>query len=73
MTVPSERNIALKEMEKKSKYKDLKLEMQRMQHMKTIVIPVVLVYLLKKKTKQEQLCNWCFSSSPNQSPSIAQP
>ena len=39
MTVPSDRNIALKEIEKKSKYKDL--EIQRMWHMKTIVIPVV--------------------------------
>ena len=30
MTVPSDRNIALKEIEKKSKYKDLELEIQRM-------------------------------------------
>ena len=41
MTVPSDRNIALKEIEKKSKYKDLELEIQRMWHIKTIVIPVV--------------------------------
>ena len=41
ITVPSDRNIALKEIEKKSKYKDLELEIQRMWHMKTIVIPVV--------------------------------
>ena len=41
MTVPSDRNIALKETEKKSKYKDLELEIQRMWHMKTVVIPVV--------------------------------
>ena len=41
MTVPSDRNIALKEIEKKSKYKDLELEIQRMWHMKAIVIPVV--------------------------------
>ena len=41
MTVPSDRNIALKEIEKISKYKDLELEIQRMWHMKTIVIPVV--------------------------------
>ena len=41
MTVPSDRNIALKEIEKKSKYKDLELVIQRMWHMKTIVIPVV--------------------------------
>lgn len=41
MTVPSDRNITLKEIEKKSKYKDLELEIQRMWHMKTIVVPVV--------------------------------
>ena len=32
VTVPSDRNIALKEIEKKSKYKDLELEIQRMWH-----------------------------------------
>ena len=41
MTVPSDRNIALKEIEKKSKYKDLELEIKRMWHMKTTAIPVV--------------------------------
>ena len=41
MTVSSDRNIALKETEKKSKYKDLELEIQRMWHMKIVVIPVV--------------------------------
>ena len=41
MTVPSDRNIALKEIEKKSKYKDLGVEIQRMWQMKTIVLPVV--------------------------------
>ena len=41
MTVPSDRNIALKQTEKKCKYKDLELEIQRMWHMKTVVIPVV--------------------------------
>ena len=39
MTVPTDRNSALKEIEKKSKYKEL--EIQRMWHMKTMVIPVV--------------------------------
>ena len=34
-------HIALKETEKKSKYKDLELEIQGMWHMKTVVIPVV--------------------------------
>ena len=43
ITVPSDRNIALKETEKKCKYryKDLEIEIQRMWHMKTVVIPVV--------------------------------
>ena len=41
MTVPSDRNIARKETEKKCKYKDLELEIKRMWHMKTVVIPVV--------------------------------
>ena len=41
MTVPSFRNIALKEIEKKSKYEHLEVEIQRMWQMKTIVIPVV--------------------------------
>ena len=39
--VTSDRNIALKEIEKKSKYKDLELEIQRMWYMKTVLIPVV--------------------------------
>ena len=34
MAVPSDRNIALREMEKKSKCKDLELEIQKMRHMK---------------------------------------
>ena len=34
MAVPSDRNIALREMEKKSKYQDLELEIQKMRHMK---------------------------------------
>ena len=41
MTIPSDRNIALQEIEKKSKYKYLELEIQRMWQMKTKVIPVV--------------------------------
>ena len=41
MTIPSDRNLALKEIEKKSKCKDLELEIQRMWQMKTEVIPVV--------------------------------
>ena len=36
MTVPSDRNIALKEIEKRGKYKDLELEIQRMWQMTTV-------------------------------------
>ena len=48
MTVPSNKNIALKEIEKKNEYKDLELEIQRMWQMKTVFIPVV-VGTVKKK------------------------
>ena len=41
MTVPSDRNIALKETEKKKQVESPKLEIQRMWHMKTVVIPGV--------------------------------
>jgi hypothetical protein len=42
MTIPSDRNVGLKEFEKLSKYKDLELEIQRMWAMSTCVIPVVI-------------------------------
>ena len=45
MTVPSDKNIALKEIEKKSKYKALELQIQRMWQMKTVMIPVVVAAL----------------------------
>ena len=41
MSIPSDKNIALKEIEKRSKYNDLELEIQRMWKMKTEVISVV--------------------------------
>ena len=41
MTFPSDKNIVLKEIEKKNEYKALELEIQRMWQMKTEVIPVV--------------------------------
>ena len=43
MAVPSERNIAAKEVEKLSKYKsDLEIEIGKMWNTKTIVIPLVI-------------------------------
>ena len=42
MTVPSERNTSIKEVEKLSKYKDLEIEVTRMWGMKATTIPVVI-------------------------------
>ena len=42
MAIPSERNVASKEVEKISKYKGLEIEISKMWSMKTIVIPVVI-------------------------------
>ena len=42
MSVPSERNVASKETEKLSKYKDLEIEVTKMWQMKTTVIPVII-------------------------------
>ena len=53
MTVPSDRNLSLKDYEKISKYTDLDIEIQMMWHLKTIVIPVVVgaLGMIKKKTE----------------------
>jgi len=42
MTVPCDKNVSSKEIEKKSKYKNLEIEIQRMWKMKTEVIPIVI-------------------------------
>ena len=41
MTIPSDKNISLKEFEKLSKYKDLEIETTKMWQLKTTTIPVV--------------------------------
>ena len=42
MTVPCDKNVSIKEMEKKSKYKDFEIKIQRMWKMKTEVVPIVI-------------------------------
>ena len=42
MTVPCDKNVSSKEIEKESKYKNLEIEIQRMWKMKTEVIPIVI-------------------------------
>jgi hypothetical protein len=42
ITIPSDKNIIQKEAEKKLKYKNLSIEIQRMWNMKCFVIPVII-------------------------------
>ena len=53
MSVPSDRNISAKAFEKLSKYKDLEIEVQKMWHLKTKTLPVVVgaLGLIKKGTQ----------------------
>ena len=53
MTGPSDRNLALNEYKKISKYKDLEIQIQKTWHLKAIVIPVVVgaFGMIKKKTE----------------------
>ena len=55
MTVPSDRNVSLKEYEKVSKYEDLEIELQKMWNLKTTVIPVVIgaLGMIREKSKSE--------------------
>ena len=54
MSVPSERNVSTKEVEKISKYKDLEIEVSKMWNMKTITVPVVIgaLGLVRKSLSQ---------------------
>ena len=56
MAVPSERNIAAKEVEKLSKYKDLEIEIGKMWNTKTIVIPLVIGALGIIRKGDEKIC-----------------
>ena len=52
MTVPTDRNVSVKEFDKLSKYKDLQIEVERMWRLKTTIVPVVVgaLGLIKKDT-----------------------
>lgn len=54
MSVPSDRNVSAKVFEKLAKYKDLEIEVEKMWHLKTKTIPVVVgaLGLIKKGTNQ---------------------
>ncbi|XP_047480182.1 uncharacterized protein LOC125032840 [Penaeus chinensis] len=54
MSVPSDRNVSSKVYEKLAKYKDLEIEIEKMWHLKTNTIPVVIgaLGLIKKGTNQ---------------------
>ena len=41
MTIPTDRNISVKEFDKLSRYKDLQIEIERMWRLKKTVIPVI--------------------------------
>ena len=42
MSVPSDDNTSVKDMEKLSKYKDLEIEISKMWHMATETLPVII-------------------------------
>ena len=46
MTVPSDRSIALKEIEKKSKYKDLELDIQSVAYENNIIVIVIIIIII---------------------------
>jgi len=51
MSVPTDQNIAAKEFDKLSKYKDLEIEISRMWNLKAITVPVIIgaLGMIKKR------------------------
>ena len=52
MSVPSDKNIAVKEFDKLSKYKDLEIEIEKMWSLKATTVPVIVgaLGMIKKGT-----------------------
>ena len=52
MSVPKDNNTSVKEYEKRSKYKDLEIEIEKMLHLETTTIPVIVgaQVMIKKRT-----------------------
>ena len=50
--IPTDKNVSVAEFEKLSKYKDLEIEVEKLWHMKTVTIPVVIgaLGMIKKGT-----------------------
>ena len=54
MKIPVDKNVSVAEFEKLSKYKDLEMEVEKLWHMKTVTIPVVIgaLGMIKKSTEK---------------------
>ena len=54
MKIPADKNVSVAEFEKMSKFKDLEMELGKLQHMKTVTIPDVIraLGMIKKGTKK---------------------
>ena len=52
--IPADKNISVAKFEKLSKYKDLEIEVEKLWHIKTVTIPVVIgtLGMIKKGTKK---------------------
>ena len=52
--IPADKNVSIAEFEKLSKYKDLEIEVEKLWHMKTVTIPVVIgaLSMIKKGTEK---------------------
>ena len=54
MKIPAAKNVSVAEFEKLSKYKDLEIKVEKLWHMKTVTIPVVIEALGMSKQGTEK-------------------